>query len=259
MDDLKDKELVRAWRARDVLYGELFGPHCASLPSPYEPPVVDIPDIKSAADIAAILGTTISEKQITVLTYEPNEIRPYWMYVTAGLSNPWFGGGDQNDVSGFGLELVVKTKEKARWPVRLLRRLAYYILSYTGTLHPGVMLTLDTPLLSKRQRGLDSVLIWYLDETPDCVYHLPSGAFGIFLVLGIAESESEFVRSSEKYGCWCMQQVLRNTGHAQITDPDRSSVMDREDIAGMISSLFNYARQFGTADDEPGQAADNAF
>jgi hypothetical protein len=245
-----DKTILnRAWNARAALYNQLFGDHMFSLPKTYAPPKVEIQEVKSAADIAAILGTNISERDVSIVVYPPTESTPYWLYVTSGLSNPWFGEGD-GEVSGFGHELVLKTKEPGRWQFRLLRRLASYVLTYSGTLQPGVMLQFDMPLFYSDRSAMDGILIWYLDEAVECIYDLPSGKFGIFLVLGIMSDEADFVRSFSD-GCWCMQQLLRNAGHDQITDPFRESIMDTPEVKEKLHSLRSYAQLFATTEEAP--------
>lgn len=242
MSDEDEKIMYQTWKARDVLYRQLFGPHKFNLPKVYAPPTVEIQDVKTSADIAAILGTTISENDITIMVYEPNEIHPYWRYVTAGLSNPWFGKGD-GEVAGFGHELVLKSKTPGRWQFRLLRRLASYVLTYSGTLQPGVMLEFDMPLFYSGPKRLDGVMIWYVDEAQDCVYELPNGRFGVISVLGILSDEAEFVRSFSD-GTFCMQQLLRHAGHGQVTDPMRDSIMSLPEIKEKIFSLRSYASLF---------------
>jgi hypothetical protein len=195
--------------------------------------------------VSSFFSSSMSNLRVTVLAYPPSEVRPYWLYVTAGLSNPWYQD-EANEVSGFGCELMVKSKTDARWPVRLLRRMAYYILSYTGTLSPGVFLNLQQPIgVSGNARAdLNNIFIWYADEAPDCWYQLPSGGFGLFCAIGITEDECRFAESVTDYGAWCIQQVLRQTGVGQITDPRRESVMGRENIGEILSSVRMYAENF---------------
>lgn len=242
MSDDDEKMMDRTWQARDALYRQLFGSHLFNLPKKYAPPQIEIQEVRTSADIAAILGTTISETDITIMVYEPNEQRDYWMYVTSGLSNPWFGSED-GEVAGFGHELVLKTKTPGRWQFRLLRRLASYVLTYSGTLQPGVMLEFDMPLFQNDKSRLDGIMIWYVDEAQDCVYDLPAGRFGLFLVLGIMSDEADFVRSFSD-GTFCMQQLLRHAGYGQVSDPQRTSIMTRPDIKDMIYSLRSYAALF---------------
>ncbi|MBY0359305.1 MAG: suppressor of fused domain protein [Candidatus Obscuribacterales bacterium] len=237
--------LNRAWSARNELYLELFGSHTASWPSRYSspnPPEFGSPEANHL-NLASTLGRNISEDDIAILIYAPHEKSRDWTYVTSGLSNPWFGQLD-NEVSGFGCELVIKSKERAHWPIRLLKRLAYYILSYSGTLSPGVMLELDTPLFRTKKSSLAGVLVWYVDEAPDCLYQLPSGPFGIFSIIGITEAENEFVRTTEKYGCWCMQEILRRCGFGQTTLPTRENLINNEKTNDIVAACCAYAENF---------------
>lgn len=258
-----DPILDQAWHARDLLYKQMFGSHLYTLPKEYAPPRTKIHDVKSAADIAAILGTTISETDIPVMVHEPGPDRDYWLYTTAGLSNPWFGGAGElsgfeeggSEVSGFGLELVLKSKKPGRWQVRLLRRLISYVVTYSGTLQPGVLLQFDMPLFYSGSSKMDSIIIWYTEEGLECVYDLPSGRFGMFLVLGLMDDEAELVRSFSD-GAWCMQQLLQQSGHHQITDPWRASILQQEDIRQKLFSLRSYAQLFATVENVPPGASD---
>lgn len=296
-DGANEALLVKAWKARNVLYEELFGNPAYALPKNYTPPAGSLPGYKRASaeeEIAAMqagdvtdcrvpsgdgpddaepvsplveavtsaepgetnmqpirelmasfFDPTSSNKRVTVLAYKPTPSRPYWLYVTAGLSNPWYQD-EANDVSGFGCELMVKSNTDSRWPVRLLRRLAYYILSYTGTLSPGVFLNLKAPIGTTRDASaeLNNLFVWYADEAPDCWYQLPSGGFGLFCAVGITEDECRFAESVQDYGAWCIQQVLRQTLIGQITDPRRASVMQDDNIGGILASVRTYAENF---------------
>jgi hypothetical protein len=244
MNEKANDYLKRAWHARDRLYMELYGPRKYVLPKKYEAPLdVEPAQINSPAELAAILGKSLSVKDISIVAHEPVKERPYWIFASSGLSNPWFGQNE--DVSGFGCELLVKTTTPGRWVIKLLRRLVYYIISGSGTLSPGVMLKLDAPLFAGETANLGGVIVWYADEAPDCIYQLPSGQFGIFSVIGIAEDESDFVESVDQYGCWCIQQILREAGYEQRTEPTRPSVMKVEEIQSRIKSLRNYLENFG--------------
>ena len=241
--------LARSWQARDQLYQKLYGTHKYALPKKYEAPLdIEPKTIETQGDLAAIVGKSLSVKDINIVAHAPNEARPYWLFASSGLSNPWFGQSE--DVSGFGCELVIKTKAPGRWVIKLLRRLIYYIISGGGTLSPGVMLKIDAPLFAGDRERLDGIIVWYANEAPDCIYQLPSGQFGIFSIIGIAADESDFVESVDQYGCWCLQQILREAGYDQLTDPERPSMMKLETIQGRIQSLRKYLENFGFT---PGQ------
>jgi hypothetical protein len=240
------KLMVSAWKARNALYEELFGQYSYSLPKRHLPPSPPEPGSGSAGGSdqqGFSFSSSMSAQRITVLAYAPTENRPYWMYITCGLSNPWFKE-TPDDVSGFGCELIVKSRNNGRWPIKLLRRMCYYILSFTGTLSPGVIVNMATPLASHQAGELNNMFVWYADEAPDCLYHLPSGAFGIFCAVGITEDECTFAESVNDYGCWAIQQVLRQMGHGQLTNPDRRSVMQSENINSVLQSVRSYADNF---------------
>ncbi len=235
--------LKRAWHARDGIYHELFGPHKYALPKKYEAPEdAQTADVNMPSELAAIAGKSLTYKDVSIVAYEPNEQRPYWILATSGLSNPWFGQSD--DVSGFGCELVMKTKTAGRWSFKLMRRLVYYIISYAGTLSPGVTLKMDLPLFAEGKSEMGGIAVWYADEAPDCIYQLPTGQFGIFTVIGITADEADFAASDE-YGCWFVQQILREGGGDQRTEPNRVSIMKHPQIGERLSSLRNYLENFG--------------
>lgn len=239
----------KAWRMRDELYRELFGEPAFVLPKLYEPPAEPQPGFETTGDVSALgeqlksFNSAMSEQRINVLAYAPNEQRKYWLYVTAGLSNPWFQE-EADQVSGFGSEIAIKAPAGARWPIKMLRRLAYYILSYTGTLSPGVILGMPGPINPGKDADLNNLFIWYLDEAPDAWYEITSGGFGIFCAVGISEQEAVFAETIGEYGTWCIQEVLRRTGAGQVTDPTRECVMKRPDIRPILESVQSYADNF---------------
>ncbi len=89
-----------------------------------------------------------------------------------------------------------------------------------------------------------NVIIYYADEAPDCWYQLPSGGFGIFLAIGVTEAECRYAESVEKYGTWCVEQLLRRKGYGQITDPTRRCTMDDADTPAMLQSIKQFADTF---------------
>lgn len=282
-DEANQKLMISAWRARNKIYEELFGAYVYSLPKAYAPPAAPEPGFSRQAGGSTQVSAGVSDElsgrradegsgegsgegsdagsdegseqgemvfnsamraqRISVLAYGPRIDRPYWTYVTAGLSNPWFQE-EPGEVSGFGCELVVKSAVDARWPIRLLRPLAYYILSYTGTLSPGVILNMKAPIGATRDAHLNNIFVWYVDEAPDCLYELPSGAFGLFSVVGITEDECQFAESVQDYGTFCIQQVLRQSNVGQVTDPARPSVMQQKDIDSILKSVKTYVDNF---------------
>ncbi len=248
-DQIQRDLLISAWKARDELYKNLFGDYSHVSPKNYGPP-----DELLQEEIAtgnAELGIETGDpgdpdnhnQHLAVLAYGPDPTRPYWTYVTAGLCSPWVQQAP-DEVSGFGCELLIKSPIEASWPAQILRSMAFYIFNHAGTLSPGVRIGLNAPIKAGSDSKLRNVVIWYADEAPDCWYELPSGGFGIFAAIGITDDELRFAESIEEYGTWCIQNVLRQTGSAQITDPDRDSVMQRDDINEIVNATKNFYNEF---------------
>ncbi len=242
--------LIEAWHSRDEVYRELFGEPAYVTPDTYAPPSLLKPEDVILPEDQQERGETgdpgnpnLDEQHLNVLVYAPDPTRPYWTYVTAGLSSPWLQDSPA-EVTGFGCEIMIKTKEDMPWAVQILRTMAFYILNHAGTLSPGVRIDLNGPIIPNSDSKLTNIFIWYPDDAPDCWYYLPSGGFGLFIAIGITPDERQFAESIEEYGTWCIQQVLRQMGHDQITDPYRSSVMDQEGIGLALLKTKSFADNF---------------
>ncbi|MBS1957701.1 MAG: suppressor of fused domain protein [Cyanobacteria bacterium SZAS-4] len=241
--------LISAWNGRAKLYKELFGDYSYVTPANYAAPKDDLdkPKKKSTKLVSSDTGDPgdpdAEENHLAVLAYGPDPLRPYWTYVTAGLSTPWLQK-EPEEVSAFGCELIIKSPTDAKWPAQILRSMAFYIFNHAGTISPGVRIGLNAPIAVNTESLLRNVCVWYADEAPDCWYQLPSGGFGLFCAIGITDDELKYAESIEEYGTWCIQEVLRQTGHGQISDPERKSVMDRANINTVLDNVKTFADNF---------------
>src|SRR5438552_7037327 len=104
--------LVEAWEARDQLYQQLFGHYTLVSPAKYAPPLVPDPESREVTESGGSGDPGDEDQRLTILTYAPDPLRPYWLYITAGLSNPWYQESPA-EVSGFGYELLMKTPHEA--------------------------------------------------------------------------------------------------------------------------------------------------
>lgn len=244
MSGNEDRQLwIDAWQARDELYRKLFGDYASVSPPDYRLPDSAAIIPRPAIDPGGSGDPGGVEDTLTVLAYGPDPIRPYWTYITSGLSSPWYQEEPQ-EVSGFGCEIMIKCPAEAHWPAQVLRSMARYIFNYEGTLSPGSLVALDSSIFPEAESELQNIFVWYADEAPDCWYELPSGGFGIFAAVGIADDELKFAESVESYGAWCIQEVLRRSGVGQVTDPTRHSVMQRDDIQSIVGSVRSFAQNF---------------
>ncbi len=241
--------LINSWNARAELYKQLFGEYSYVTPSHYSPPKSEIVEKKPKSDKLNSTDTgdpgdpDSEEHHLAVLAYGPDPLRPCWTYVTAGLSTPWLQK-EPEEVSAFGCELIIKTAVDAQWPAQILRSMAFYIFNHAGTISPGVRIGLNAPIAVNTESKLRNVFIWYADEAPDCWYQLPSGGFGLFCAVGITDDELKYAESIQEYGTWCIQEVLRQTGYGQISDPHRDSVMGRENIGVVLDNVKLFADNF---------------
>ncbi len=184
-----------------------------------------------------------TEQNLAVLAYGPDPLRPYWTYVTAGISSPWVQSQPQ-EVSGFGIEFMIKSPTDHPFAPQLLRTMAFYIFNHAGVISPGVRIGLNGPIVPNSESLIRNAIIWYADEAPVCWYQLPSGGFGLFLAIGITEDECKYAQSVEKYGTWCVEQLLRRKGIGQITDPNRACTMGDADTPAMLQSIKMFADTF---------------
>jgi hypothetical protein len=251
-EEARLKLLRRAWIARNNLYRELFGEPTYVTPASYGPPSDVMPeegakpakyDKHQSLDTGDPGDSDPTEQHLAVLAYGPDPFRPYWTYVTAGISSPWVQSAPA-DSSGFGLEFVIKSPIDHPFAPQLLRTLAFYIFNHAGVISPGVRIGLNGPIVPGSESLIRNAIIWYVDEAPDAWYQLPSGGFGMFSVIGITEAEAKYAQSVEKYGTWCIEQLLRRKGIGQVSDPHRGDMMSEPDTADMLIAIKQFADTF---------------
>ncbi len=240
--------LASAWRARDLVYQQLFGKPAYVTPANYGPPSVEVPanfgrEDSGSMDTSDPGDPALEEQHLAVLAYGPDPLSPCWKYVTAGLASPWMQY-EPLQVSGFGVELMVKSPVDAPWAAQLLRTIAFYIFNHAGTIRQGVRMALNAPIDPASDSKLRNAFIWYPDEAPDTLYELPSGLFTILLAVGMTDDEQQFADSVEEYGTWCVQALLRQAGYGQVTDPHRECAMKKENIGAIVSNVRNFAETF---------------
>ncbi len=257
MDKLSEIEnnlnfVKSAWHKRDEIYQELFGQPAYAVPDNYaEPELIfdlnDLNDEANEAKIEAVINennkSIFKAQELNILAYGPDPLRPYWLYVTSGLSMPWLAT-QAEEVSGYGLELAIKSPIDAKWPVGLLRSLSLHVLNHSGVFTPGATLDLHESIDIYSKSDLDNIFIWYLDEAKDAWYELPSGGFGIFCCIGITSNEMKYLKSQKEYGAWAMMELLQRTKHSQVTNPSRTCVMKQRNIKPIKQEIKNYLRNF---------------
>jgi hypothetical protein len=200
----------------------------------------------TAASFSA-LGKTDPDPRFlthTVLEYppplSPTELRPHWLYVSSGMSNPWGetpATADPENLSGLGFEFIVCSPESSRWPIQLLHWLmAVQLLVASGDLQGDLLERADRiPLggpLWKRDGLLTHLLVTHptpanadANDTPPLApdqFTLASGKVDFMLLLGITQREADFAATQ---GHEPLITLLRHHHHFPLTDPSRLSTI----------------------------------
>ena len=177
-----------------------------------------------------------------VVCFPPQANRKSWYYVTHGLAQP-FGEDDympailadyldyrdMNDeeaLSGWGIELVVSTRDFYDWVPELLLSLVRYLLFAEGSqiILPGHRLPLGSSIDSAAEPGLNHLLAVTNPEYPSTI-RLPGGLCSLIHLIGVTEAEVKHARTLEGgRGSLVLQRVLEKLGVGCLTDPDRSCV-----------------------------------
>ncbi len=165
----------------------------------------------------------------------PTDVRPTWLYVTCGLSDPELGpaAGPKAAIaapSGLGCEFRIETTEDADWPVvRLLEVAALQLLITAGRFGADARPLDDEgvlPLHAPITRASDSALHWLLvgpPGRPPYAFQLPSGYVLFLSLLGITAEEAQF---SEQFGAGLLVGLLERNGWLPLVDPARRSVVN---------------------------------
>jgi len=212
----------QAWALRDdQVYPELF------------PTITD--SIVTLGDTDALQAWLESElAQVTeadpawgafgVRVVAPDEARPYWTYVTSGLSNPFtVGPGEEyseEGKTGIGYELVIHSNEEARWPIlRLLDMMAYNLVCLKA-FAPGGRFQVEGTLDGAADSKLNG-FVFVEDPGLPWGFALPSGQAQLLTAVGVTRNELAFSRSN---GMERLMERLAEAGVGVVTVADREQV-----------------------------------
>lgn len=163
----------------------------------------------------------------------PQENRPYWCYVSSGMSQPWNLETEEDleddDYSFFGFEFVLFTLKKAEWAVKLLKYMMAHQILVGYDRIPGqiydfgqvVHLGLDPTEGKEDQYTLNNLLISE-PRTIDPTFKLKSGRVEWFQIVGVTDSEKAYLK---EHGAEDLVVKLYEKNVAPITVPVRKSVV----------------------------------
>lgn len=168
--------------------------------------------------------------QVHVHKAAPSPVRPTWLYVTCGLSDPDHTAvtAPQEGSSGLGCEFKLETSQDTAWPmVRLQQVAALQLLLGAGRFGDSRLLE-DEDLLPLHQpitRDGTSALRWLLVATGGrrpYAFQLPTGSVRFCTLLGITNEEAAL---AQQFGASNLVELLDRNGFYPLVDPERSSVV----------------------------------
>jgi hypothetical protein len=169
-----------------------------------------------------------------VYQYPPNGERRSWHYVTSGLSQPSIDDDamaqpvvddDGERYSGFGIELVISTREKVAWAPDVLVNLVKYLLFQKNShvILPGDRFPCNGPLVLETTTPLT-----YLVATSSSEYEteilLPVGHCHLVHLIGCTQGEiaSALTMGHGTAGSIVLCRVLQEMGVGFDSIPERS-------------------------------------
>lgn len=173
-----------------------------------------------------------------IMCFPPQSNRNNWYFVTHGLSQPpmeddlippalddyldWREVNGEEPVSGWGIELVISTRDFCDWPSNLLFELVEYLLfsEHSQIILPGHRLPLASPIVPATNPLLNHLLAITSSEYPSTI-RLPGGLCSLIHLVGVTESEIKHARRLKNPGSFVLQCVLQKLGVGCLTDPER--------------------------------------
>lgn len=156
------------------------------------------------------------------LRFPPTETRPFWLYVTHGLTQPIeaedFEAGKSGGQSGFGVEFALATSTEEAWPFTMLEALSSYTLSEGNPVLPSHRIP-SSDLMENAPGGHLLAL-----ESPgyDTSFTTVSGEFHIVHLVGVTGAEVAEAKQLEgAEGSKALECALHQLGVGCITDRKR--------------------------------------
>lgn len=145
-----------------------------------------------------------------------------WFFVTFGLTELYEKESDDPAVSGWGIELTMRTprvpaeEQPPGWPLVLLRQLGAYVFTNGSPFGPGHRLDPGTTITGSPGTRLMAVAFTSDVRLPPI--HTPNGSVEFVQVVGI--TTAELARMQETSTAAVLQDLARATPEL-VTDPGR--------------------------------------
>ena len=168
-----------------------------------------------------------------VYQFPPRHGRKSWHYVTSGLSQPSFEDDgnaesiqdeDGERYSGFGIELVLSTKDKAAWAPQVLVCLVKYLLFQENSrvILPGDRIPCDGPLVLDIDTKLNHLVAATSDQYESEIL-LPAGTCHLVHLIGVTQQEIDqaLILGIGTTGSIVLCRVLQQLGVGYDSLPER--------------------------------------
>jgi hypothetical protein len=168
-----------------------------------------------------------------VYAFPPRKGRTAWHYVTHGLSQPheFETQPTAENVSGFGIELVISTPAAGHWAPDILFNFVAMLLfdESPPNLLPLHRVSGSGPLVVDTDTPLQHILCLTSGDYPSLV-RLPGGLFELVHLTGITDGELQRARAwgPGEGGSMILQHVLDELGVGALTDPNRRSLTEAD-------------------------------
>ena len=145
-----------------------------------------------------------------------------WFFITFGLSELYAKESDDPEVSGWGIELTMRTPRKPAeeqppgWPLTLLRELGAYVFTNGSPFGPGHRLDPGTTITGSADTRLVAVAFTPDPQLPES--RTPNGSLKFLQVVGITAAELKLMQDTSTAAV--LQDLARETPKL-VTDPAR--------------------------------------
>jgi hypothetical protein len=199
----------RAWKEREeTVYTSLFNQLPSGIFSPQHP------------DDVAIGGSQLIASCAGVFEIPPTSQKPYWTYLSSGLSNPL--EETPQAFSGYGIELMIQLENQSDWPIHLMFNLMGYIFETGNFFQSGHRMPCNGPMCADDPNcQLTTLLFWEPADLP-ATFTLESGEVELLDIQGITDAEYEF---AQHQGSAALYDLLKKLPGFPTIDIHRLSIM----------------------------------
>jgi len=167
------------------------------------------------------------------LRYPPTPTRPFWLYLTHGLSQPENYAEFEASIKGTSarrlrIEFGIATSQEESWPFQLLEMLSTYVLKSGTLILPSDRI--PSSGLMKQDKGDHLLALNNPGYKTDMSTILGHAIHIVHLVGTTAEEIAKAKEQTEISGSLVLEKALKSFGIGCVTDRKRESITLRTDF-----------------------------